>query len=138
VPDTDETWAVWQATADKAIAIAQARGALVLWVLAPPAKTSGYYGPIEGRIDRANAIALDLPSRHPCVGFVDWRVLAAPDGSYTDTLPGVDGDPVTVRAEDGLHFSPAGRSVLAEVSRTAVLDDWQDSTATCATKRPSP
>jgi hypothetical protein len=130
-PDTDATWAVWAHVADQAIEMAQDSGALVLWVLAPPAKTSGYYGPIEGRIDRANAIALDLPSRHPCVGFVDWRVIAAPDGSYTDTLPGVDGEPVVVRAGDGLHFSPAGMNVLADVSRTAVIADWEDSPASC-------
>ncbi len=138
VPDTDETWAVWEHTADQAITIAQSGGALVLWVLAPPAQTTGYYGPIEGRIDRANAIALALPDRHPCVGFVDWRVIAADDGSYTDTLPGADGEPVVVRAPDGLHFSPPGMNVLAQVSRTAVLADWNDSTATCAPRRSSP
>ena len=138
VPDTDETWAVWQATADQAIELAEASGALVLWVLAPPAQTTGYYGPIEGRIDRANAIALDLPSRHPCIGFVDWRVIAAPDGSYTDTLPGVDGEPVVVRAADGLHFSDPGKNVLADVSRTAVIADWEDSAPSCAASRPSP
>ena len=138
VPDTDETWAVWQHTADQAIELAEASGALVLWVLAPPAQTTGYYGPIEGRIDRANAIALDLPSRHPCVGFVDWRVIAAPDGSYTDTLPGIDGEPVVVRAPDGLHFSDPGKNVLAEVSRTAVIADWEDSAPACAARRPAP
>lgn len=138
VPDTDETWAVWQATADQAIDLAEASGALVLWVLAPPARTTGYYGPIEGRIDRANAIALDLPGRHPCIGFVDWRVIAAPDGSYTDTLPGFDGEPVVVRAPDGLHFSDPGKNVLADVSLTAVIADWKDSAPSCAASRPSP
>ena len=138
VPDTDETWLVWQHAADQAVEMAADHGALVLWVLAPPAQTSGYYGPIEGRIERANEIALDLPSRHPCVGFVDWRVIAADDGSYTPTLPGVDGEPVVVRAADGLHFTPPGMNVLAEVSRKAVLADWEDSPASCVPDRRSP
>jgi peptidoglycan/LPS O-acetylase OafA/YrhL len=138
VPDTDETWLVWQTVADQMVQKAADSGALVLWVLAPPARTTGYYGPIEGRIDRANDIALGLPDRHPCVGFVDWRVIAADDGSYTPTLPGVDGEPVKVRADDGLHFTPAGMNVLAQVSRTAVIDDWEDSPATCVGDRRSP
>ncbi len=124
-PDSPELWGAWQDAADRAVAMAQRDGRLVLWVLAPPAKTNGYYGPIEGRIGHANQIALDLATRHPGMGFVDWRIISGPGGSYVDALPDSSGKVVTVRAGDGLHFTPAGMGVLADLTRTSVEQSWQ-------------
>jgi len=123
--DSDALWAAWQRAEDQAIELAQRGGRLVLWVLAPPAKTNGYYGPIEARIPRANEIAIDAASRHPGMDFVDWRVIAAPDGSYTATLPDQSGNEVVVRHADGLHFTPAGMRVLADITLTSVTNAWQ-------------
>ncbi len=123
--DSPELWAAWQEAADRAVEMAQRDGRLVLWVLAPPAKTNGYYGPIEGRIGQANEIALGLPARHPDMSFVDWRIISGPGGSYVDALPDSSGQVVTVRAGDGLHFTPAGMGVLAELTRSSVEQSWQ-------------
>jgi hypothetical protein len=123
--DSDELWQVWQRTADRAIELAQQKGRLVLWVLAPPAKTNGYYGPIETRIPKANQLAIDAADRHPGMDFVDWRVIAAPDGSFTATLPDKSGQSITVRHADGLHFTPAGMGVLADITLSSVEKAWQ-------------
>jgi hypothetical protein len=93
-------------------------------VLAPPARTNGYYGPIEGRIARVNEIYRLLVACRPEVGIVDWGVLAAPDGSYTPTLPDAEGNDVKVRADDGLHFTPEGVGVLAGVTLEAIDAQW--------------
>jgi peptidoglycan/LPS O-acetylase OafA/YrhL len=124
-PDTDAMWKVWQDTVDKAVTMSMADGRTVAWVLAPPASTNGYYGPIEGRIGRANDIAIAATERHPGLELVDWRVIAAPDGSYAEAIPDTAGNLVPVRAKDGLHFTPAGMSVLADVTFDAVLQDWR-------------
>jgi len=110
---------------DRAIDIAQTKGRLVMWVLAPPAKTNGYYGPVETRIPHANQLAIDAAPRHAGMDFVDWRVIAAPDGSYTDSLPDGTGKLVTVRHADGLHFTPAGMRVLADLTLSSVEKSWQ-------------
>jgi peptidoglycan/LPS O-acetylase OafA/YrhL len=123
--DSDALWDAWKATMDRAIDIAQTKGRLVMWVLAPPAKTNGYYGPVETRIPHANQLAIDAAPRHPGMDFVDWRVIAAPDGSYTDALPDGTGKLVTVRHADGLHFTPAGMRVLADLTLSSVEKSWQ-------------
>ena len=46
----------------------------------------------------------------PEVQLVDWSVLSAPDGSYSATMADRSGNEVTVRADDGVHFSPAGQA----------------------------
>jgi peptidoglycan/LPS O-acetylase OafA/YrhL/lysophospholipase L1-like esterase len=124
LPDTDESWAEWSQRAAAVTDLARNQGRVVLWVLAPPAQTGGYYGPIEGRIEIANAIYRGLAACRPGVGLVDWRVLAAPDGSFTWDLPDRSGNPVRVRDEDGLHFSPEGQAVLADHTMQAVRTQW--------------
>ena len=42
----------------------------------------------------------------PEVQLVDWSVLSAPDGSYSATMADRSGNEITVRADDGVHFSP--------------------------------
>jgi peptidoglycan/LPS O-acetylase OafA/YrhL len=123
--DSDAMWQAWQQQADRAVTMAEQQGRLVLWVLAPPAQTNGYYGPIESRIGKANDIALGLAAKHPRLGFVDWRIISGPGGEYVSALPDATGKMVTVRAPDGLHFSPAGQGVLADDTRSAVDTAWQ-------------
>ena len=124
-PDTAAGWEQWQRVAGEATELAGRDGRLVVWILAPPARTNGYYGPIEARIDIANELYRRLASCRTGVGLLDWRVIAAPDGSFTWDLPGVDGTPVRVRAEDGLHFTPAGQAALADYTRDRLLELWR-------------
>jgi hypothetical protein len=106
-PDTDEMWNAWQENVDKAITMSMADGRTVAWVLAPPAQTNGYYGPIENRIGRANDIAIAATGRHPGLELVDWRVIAAPDGSYAESLPDASGKLLPVRSKGCTSPRPA-------------------------------
>jgi peptidoglycan/LPS O-acetylase OafA/YrhL len=123
-PDTDESWAEWSRQAAALTDLGRDRGRVVLWVLAPPAQTNGYYGPVEGRIGVANGIYRALASCRPGVGLVDWGILAGPDGSFTWDLPDRSGQMVRVRHPDGLHFSPEGQAVLADRTVQAVKTQW--------------
>ena len=122
--DTPELYAEWADVAREATTIASRRGAIPLWVLAPPAQTNGYYGPIEPRIAKVNEIYLALAECSEQVGLVDWRVLTGPDGQYAAELPGADGAMVPVRSVDGLHFTPAGVGVIAGVTIDAIESGW--------------
>lgn len=134
VADTPESWREWALEAGALTDDARAQGRVVLWVLSPPAETNGYYGPIEGRIGVANNIYRGLASCRTGVGFVDWRVIAAPDGQFTWDLPDDQGNPVRVRHPDGLHFTAEGQAVLADVTVRTVLDQWR----TLAVAGPAP
>ncbi|MFT2543162.1 hypothetical protein ACMWP9_34745, partial [Escherichia coli] len=72
----------------------------MLWVLGPPTHTNGFYGAIDGRIPVVNALWRTLAPCAPSLGFVDWRLLGAADGSFTWFLPGQDARPVQIRLSD--------------------------------------
>ncbi|WP_148360556.1 SGNH/GDSL hydrolase family protein, partial [Acidisphaera rubrifaciens] len=44
-----------------------------------------------------------------------WNLFAAPDGSYSAYGPGLDGVTTRLRADDGVHLTPAGYDVLARM-----------------------
>jgi len=60
----------------------------------------------------------------PEVQLVDWSVLSAPDGTYSPTMPDRSGNLITVRADDGVHFSPAGQALQAQTTVEQVLANW--------------
>jgi peptidoglycan/LPS O-acetylase OafA/YrhL len=123
-PDTAASWAEWARMANVVTDLSLARGRVVLWVLAPPAQTNGYYGPVEGRIGVANDIYRRIADCHPTVGLIDWRVLAAPGGAFAWSLPDRSGNVVQVRHPDGLHFTPEGQALLADVTVRAAQTQW--------------
>jgi hypothetical protein len=59
------------------------------------------------------AIDEELSTR-PWARFVDAAEVLSPDGSYQVMLPGPDGEPVRVRADDGIHLSPAGGRMVVD------------------------
>lgn len=124
VPDSVEVWEEWRRLAQKYTEIARRGGALVLWILAPPANTNGYYGPIEARIDVANDIYAGIAACSDMVATVDWGLLAGTDGDYVEALPDENGDLIRVRSEDGLHFTEAGQALLADLTRSVTQRRW--------------
>jgi peptidoglycan/LPS O-acetylase OafA/YrhL len=126
-PDTDASWTEWARMARVLTELAQRDGRAVTWLMSPPARTNGYYGPVEGRITRANAIYERIVQCNPGVGILDWRVIAAPDGSFTWELPDASGTPVQVRHPDGLHFTREGQAVLADYTRDTLIAQWEAS-----------
>ena len=124
VPDSPGFYAEWRRLALQASIEASARGALVAWVLAPPTRTNGWYGPIDGRVPIVNRVYQSLAACGPAAGFIDWTVLANPDGSFAWTLPDPAGDPVRIRNADGFHFTPDGIAAQADVTVPAVERQW--------------
>lgn len=124
-PDTPESWAEWDRLARVLTARARQGGRPVAWVLAPPAQTNGYYGPIEARIDVANDLYRRIARCDPGVGLIDWRVMSGPDGRFVWDLPAADGSLVRIRTEDGLHLTPAGQAAVADLTRDGVSGLWQ-------------
>lgn len=124
-PDTDASWREWARMAAQLTDDARAQNRAVLWVVAPPAQTNGYYGPVEGRIGVANDIYRSLARCRPDVGLLDWTIVAGSSGEFVWSLPDGSGRPVQVRHSDGLHFTPEGQAVLADVTVAGVEASWQ-------------
>jgi peptidoglycan/LPS O-acetylase OafA/YrhL len=127
--DTPAFWDLWTSLVSQATDRAGARGARVMWVLPPPADgvRSLWYGDIKERMLKVADIERALSLARPDVHLVDWGVLAAPDRSYSATLPDKDGKPVVIRDADGVHFSPVGQALQARTTVEQVLDAWRRS-----------
>jgi hypothetical protein len=123
-PDTDASWREWARMAATLTDVVRAQDRVAVWVLAPPAQTNGYYGPVEGRIAIANGIYRSLAACRPGVGLVDWSSLSGPGGEFVWELPDTSGRPVQVRHPDGLHFTPEGQAVLADMTVRSVQSQW--------------
>jgi peptidoglycan/LPS O-acetylase OafA/YrhL len=118
LPNTDAAFAAWDLEMRRVVDAAGAAGARVFVAELPPVQTNGFYGPLESQVERLNALYQNMP-----VNLVDWnRPFANPDGSYTETLPGPDGLPIVVRLADGVHMTPPGSDLLAEVTLERVLE----------------
>jgi peptidoglycan/LPS O-acetylase OafA/YrhL len=124
--DEPAFWVAWDVLSHIATDIASSRGARVMWVIPPPADgvKSRWYGDIKERMEKVAAIERKIVRERPEVQLVDWSVMSAPDGSYSATLPDRSGDLVTVRAADGVHFSPAGQALQAQTTIEQVLANW--------------
>ena len=111
LPATDAVYPNWDREVRDLIRRARSGGAHVIWVLAPPVQTIGFYGPLEEHVERLNRMYRNLP-----VPLLDWGEVVAPDGDYSDTVPGPDGEPEVVRLADGVHMTPFGNRLLADLT----------------------
>ncbi|MEM7340032.1 MAG: DUF459 domain-containing protein [Actinomycetota bacterium] len=77
-----------------------------------------------------NTAVADAAAARPWVTFVDLVPLfAGPEGGYSTQLPDDDGNPVTARANDGVHITYAGSEWVSEriwatISRRWGLTSW--------------
>ena len=119
-------WVAWDVLVHMATDIASSHGARVMWVIPPPADgvKSLWYGDIKERMVKVGEIERKVVRERPQVQLVDWSVLSAPDGTYSATMPDRAGNAITVRAEDGVHFSPAGQALQAQTTVEQVLANW--------------
>lgn len=82
----------------------------VYWIGAPPMQDRRK----DAGVREINEVARTVVARHPDAVFVDaYALFAAPDGTYTATLPDESGRSVRVRTGDGIHLTPAGGDLLA-------------------------
>ena len=110
---TDLMFEVWSEQSQLLVREARAKGATVLWALAPPVDPEGYFKYLAPNIERFNEIYKSLDD----VVLVDW--FAASGGQYTPQLA-VAGREEVARAGDGLHFTAFGYRHLVEASEEAI------------------
>jgi len=111
LPATDAVYPNWEREVRDLIRRAQAGGAHVVWVLAPPVQTNGFYGPLEEHVQRLNDMYRGLG-----VPVLDWGQVITPDGVYTETIVGPDGSTHDVRLADGVHMTEYGNRLLADLT----------------------
>jgi hypothetical protein len=71
-----------------------------------------------------NAVFQQEAAKRPWVRFVDaWTLTSDANGAYTPYLPDGLGNVVLARADDGVHFTPAGGQVLAQAVLEAIAGD---------------
>lgn len=107
----DETWtAEYTKRVDQAMDILGGNGRLAIWVGMPVMQSPSF----DANMQKLNAIDKAEAAKHPRVIYVDPNVVLAPGGAFSLDLPGPDGTPVRVRAEDGVHLTSAGGELLAQ------------------------
>jgi hypothetical protein len=111
LPATDEVYPNWEREVRDLVRRAQSGGAHVIWVLAPPVRTNGFYGPLEEHVQRLNQMYRGLG-----VPVLDWGQVITPDGVYTETVVGPDGATHDVRLDDGVHMTEYGNRLLADLT----------------------
>lgn len=111
LPATEAVYPNWEREVRDLTRRAATGGAHVMWVLAPPVQTNGFYGPLEAHVERVNEIYRGLG-----VPTVNWATSVAPGGTYVETVPGLDGTPCDARLEDGVHMSTCGNQLLADLT----------------------
>jgi uncharacterized protein len=114
--DQDPVWRERYATVvERMLEVLVGNGRSVFWVGAPIMSDSAFSERVKG----VNSVYEEVAARHPDVTYVDaFAVFSGPDGKFAPSLPTGDGKLVRVRAQDGIHFTPAGGDVLA----SAVFD----------------
>ena len=103
-------------------------GAVVVWIGLPVTRSEAQ----TQRLDTINAIVQSEAKARPGKAiFVDtYTMFAGDNGRYAEYLENRAGDLVKVRADDGVHFDPAGgaliaRRVLKELNRLFDLTSWR-------------
>lgn len=87
-----------------------APGRLVVWVGQPAMGRPD----LAAAVPPMNRVFRDEAAKRPWVLYVDaWALTAGSDGGFSYYLRDSDGTQVLARADDGVHFSPAGGRILA-------------------------
>jgi uncharacterized protein len=108
----DPQWqARYSSLVEQMLNVLAGNGRSVYWVGAPVMSDAAF----SQRVQQVNAVFRDVAANHRGVTYVDaFTIFSGPDGKYASMLPGPDRKAVWVRAQDGVHFTPAGSDVLAK------------------------
>jgi uncharacterized protein len=105
----------------KAMDVLTKGGRRVYWVGNPIMRDSGY----RDRISMMDKIYKAEAEKHPGVFYIPtWALFADGKGSYAEYLPDANGDPVLMRAPDGIHLSRAGGDRMAQATLDVIEKDW--------------
>lgn len=122
-PVDDTGQPAWRATygqlVDEMLDVLTGDGRSLYWIGSPPLRDEHK----NDGVREVNAVAHEVTGRRRDVTYIDaYDLFSSSDGEYAAMLPGVDGDEVRVRTNDGIHFTPAGAELLA-IYVFAYLDD---------------
>ncbi len=97
-------------------------GAHAIWIGLPQVRDEA----LTRKFDVLNAaVAAEASERPRSVTFVDTYLrFAGDDGRYAEYLPRPGGGQLKVRADDGVHFEPAGGDIVADEVLKAVGDAY--------------
>jgi hypothetical protein len=95
--------------------VVSAPNRFVYWVGGPTIRDPA----TDAGVRQINDVARSVVSRHQDSVYVDaYQLFGDSQGHYNATLPGLDGKPILVRADDGVHFTPDGGDRLARAIYT--------------------
>jgi hypothetical protein len=111
--DQDPRWrARYRAAVEEMLEVLVGNGRTVYWIGAPIMADAAFSERVKG----VNSVYQEVAAKHPKVTYVDaFTVFSGPDGKFASTLPDDDGKVVRVRAQDGIHLTPDGGDVLAQL-----------------------
>ncbi len=92
----------------------------VYWI-GQPAMTSSSF---DSQIRLVNGIYESVAEKTFGVEYIDTWSLLSRNGAYSQYLPGVDGETVQVREQDGEHLTYAGGLIVARAVLDAIEKEW--------------
>ncbi len=93
----------------------------VYWVATPPMKDKKF----NQNVTVLNAVIAGVAAKHPEVTFIDVsNQFSDSNGDFTTSITNDTGATVTLRADDGIHLTPAGGDRMAAAVFTAIDADW--------------
>lgn len=95
-------------------------GALLVWVVVPPVDRPQ----LQQNDQVVNAIVHHEAALHPGVLVLDPGPVVAPGGTFSEYLPGAGGQPVEIRAPDGVHLTPAGADRVLPLLLADIRTRW--------------
>ena len=105
----------------KAMDILTKGGRRAYWVGNPIMRDPGY----RDRISMMDKIYKAEAEKHPGVFYIPtWALFTNEKGAYAEYLPDANGDPVLMRASDGIHLTRAGGDRMAQATLDVIEKDW--------------
>ena len=105
----------------KAMDILTKGGRRAYWAGNPIMRDPGY----RKRISMMDHIYEAEAKKHPGVFYIPtWALFANDKGSYAEYLRDANGDPVLMRAPDGIHLTRAGGDRMAQATLDVIEKDW--------------
>jgi hypothetical protein len=92
----------------------------VYWIGQPVMPESPY----NDQIELMNEIYRGVAEKTLGVEYIDAYALLSRNGVYAQYVPGVDGETVQAREQDGEHLTYAGGLIIAEAVLAAVKKEW--------------
>jgi len=112
---------VYATRVGKAMDILTRGGRRAYWVGNPIMRDPGY----RERISMMDHIYEAEAKKHPGVFYIPtWALFTNEKGSYAEYLPDANGDPVLMRASDGIHLTRAGGDRMAQATLDVIEKDW--------------